>query len=119
VPYKDPEADRAYHGAYNRRRIASWERKLDHLWAKHRMRPADWMGLWKEQRGCCYLCEEPMDPRMAVVDHNHEHCGPKRSCPECWRGLAHPRCNTFIGAYRNDPALIRRIADNLETRLGA
>lgn len=75
------------------------------------------MALWTEQDGLCYLCEEPMpveNSRIIVIEHDHRCCPPLRSCWRCRRGLAHMRCNTAIGLADDDPALLRRIAANLE-----
>jgi hypothetical protein len=76
-----------------------------------------WAAMWDAQQGRCYLCERPMTPAEAFMDHWHGctgHGGPKRSCRYCRRGLAHPKCNSLIGFIGDDPAILRIIADNLE-----
>jgi Recombination endonuclease VII len=72
---------------------------------------------WESQQGCCYLCEEALDPDgMIHIDHDHNCCPPRKSCDNCRRGLACPRCNHVIGKAKDDPDLLRRIADNLAKR---
>lgn len=75
-----------------------------------------WAAMWDAQQGCCYLCERPMHPAKAVMEHWHGCTAhePKRSCRRCQRGLAHPRCNQAIGFADDDPAILRIMADNLE-----
>lgn len=86
------------------------------LWTAHRMRPGDWDAMWKAQRGCCYLCGDPLpaNRRHVHIDHDHSCCPPGKSCATCRRGLACHPCNTLIGHAQDDPARLRRIADRLE-----
>jgi hypothetical protein len=75
-----------------------------------------WAAMWDAQQGSCYLCECPMDPAGAFMEHWHG-CpghGPKKSCRYCQRGLAHHNCNIVVGQAGDDPAILRIIADNLE-----
>jgi hypothetical protein len=83
---------------------------------RHGLDPADWARFWVAQRGRCYLCGErlPDDKRLAALDHDHRCCPPHRSCPRCQRGLAHGECNSLIGLAGDDPAVLRRIARNLD-----
>jgi hypothetical protein len=79
--------------------------------------PADLAEMLAAQSGCCYLCGNELTPgpRNAVnVDHDHDHCPARKSCSICRRGLSCNRCNSAIGLLEDDPALMRRVADNLE-----
>jgi hypothetical protein len=78
----------------------------------------DFAAMWSAQAGCCYLCDIPLTPAKARIDHDHRCCPVTRSCHLCRRGLACNRCNQLIGQVADDPALLRRIADNLERVLG-
>lgn len=86
---------------------------------------ADLAAFWEAQDGRCYLCGEelPEDAfpnprgRGPAIDHDHRCCPTKRSCKVCRRGLACQRCNTTIGFFNDDPALLRRVADALEVAL--
>ena len=82
----------------------------------HGMRPEQWHAMWEEQDGKCYLGGHPLpsDVRKVVIDHDHSCCPPKRSCRFCRRGLACHKCNTAIGLFNDDPAVLRLVADRLE-----
>jgi hypothetical protein len=86
------------------------------LETKHGMSPADLTRMRAAQQGLCYLCGDPLpDGRARVaVDHDHRCCPRKKSCEYCRRGLACNRCNLLIGWAKDDPQLLRLIADNLE-----
>ncbi|HET9975372.1 MAG TPA: endonuclease domain-containing protein [Streptosporangiaceae bacterium] len=72
--------------------------------------------MWQEQGRRCYLCGDALELAAVRVEHWHGCPGhsPKRSCPDCRRGLACHQCNVIIGLAGEDPAMLRRIADNLE-----
>ncbi|HEY5314257.1 MAG TPA: endonuclease domain-containing protein, partial [Pirellulales bacterium] len=70
----------------------------------HGTYPEQWHAMFMEQRGCCYLCENPLpdDRKKVVIDHDHAHCPVGRSCGVCRRGLACSNCNTLIGLAQED-----------------
>lgn len=84
--------------------------------------PDEWARMYDEQGGLCYLCLRPLSGnRTGVhVDHDHSCCdpGPKgrdtRSCQYCRRGLVHERCNQIWGLAKEDPDLLRTMADQGE-----
>jgi hypothetical protein len=76
---------------------------------------ADWAAMWDQQEGRCYLCRRELTGRRAIIDHDHGCCPEERSCRSCRRGLACDQCNIAVGMAADDPARLRRIADNLET----
>lgn len=82
----------------------------------HGITIAEWDEIWAAQAGKCYLCGDLLSaqPRQTVVEHDHDCCGPKKSCPACRRGLACARCNKIIGFARDNTALLRLVADNLD-----
>jgi hypothetical protein len=82
----------------------------------HGMTPEQWSAMWDQQRGLCYLCEEPLSDNRSrtVIDHDHSHCGPARSCGYCRRGLACSNCNTAIGLLGDDIAKMRTVVANFE-----
>jgi hypothetical protein len=105
----------------NRKRYAANPAKwhADGLKRKHGLDDAGWARMWEEQEGLCYLCHREMDPsntRDAVVEHWHgcSAHGPKFSCSGCRRGLACNACNVIVGMARDNPELLRVVADNLE-----
>lgn len=73
-----------------------------------------WDALLVAQSGLCYLCGDPMNPADVCVDHDHSCCSGNRSCGRCVRGLADRWCNQGLGQFRDDPALMSRVADAVE-----
>lgn len=74
-------------------------------------------GLWSAQGGKCYLCGDELQLeayRAIHLDHDHSCCRLGYSCEICRRGLACKWCNTLVGYAKDDPARLRRVADNLE-----
>jgi len=81
---------------------------------RHGIRPEDWAAMYDAQDGKCYLCRRDLADLKAAIDHDHSHCGRRRSCSVCRRGMACNECNIAIGHAGDDPARLRRIADALE-----
>jgi len=44
------------------------------------------------------------------VDHDHAHCGDKKGCPECVRGILCPGCNVALGSLDSVALLESAIA---------
>jgi len=66
-------------------------------------------------QGGCLICGTMQPgPHGWVVDHDHNCCGPVKSCDRCQRGILCDACNTALGMAHDDPALLRRMADYLE-----
>ena len=115
---KNPEKVRA-----QQRRDASLRRSMQSIHG--RGWDADLTAFWEAQDGRCYLCGKELhedqfpNPRGQgpAIDHDHRCCRRGRSCRVCRRGLACRRCNTTIGLFGDNPALLRRVADALETAL--
>jgi hypothetical protein len=117
------EAQRKYYEA-NKARIAEQQRKwrvanpertqARHIRSAHgREAQEELPAMLLRQNGCCYLCEEPLPDRI-VIDHDHSCCPEGKSCRRCRRGVACDRCNRLIGVGEDSPALLRKIAGNLE-----
>lgn len=67
------------------------------------------------QGGGCAICgQTPAEtggsafrqPSRLAVDHDHQCCEGHTSCGRCIRGLLCGRCNTAIGHFGDDPALL-------------
>jgi Recombination endonuclease VII len=85
------------------------------LWAKHKLRLADYDALWESQGGKCYLCgDDLVRGRKTHIDHDHSCCPRNKSCALCRRGLSCDLCNWIIGYAGDDPGRLRMLADNLE-----
>lgn len=127
IQARNAARDPAEHARYQREWKAANPEKARLIKERQRKREARHRGmvleqLWEDQDGLCYLCEEPLPPigsRGLHLDHDHNCCPACRSCPACRRGLAHGGCNTAIGLAGEDPAKLRRMADNLERALSS
>jgi hypothetical protein len=83
------------------------------LWQNYRMTPAEFNDLWALQSGKCVICEVMMQPRgrqndSVAVDHNHQ--------TGVVRGLLCQQCNRGIGAFKDNPQILRSAAKYLEER---
>lgn len=78
-----------------------------------------WLALLAKQGGRCAICgtADP-GPKTWHVDHDHSCCPtPHRTsattCGKCVRGLLCHLCNTALGGFRDDPAVLRAAIDYL------
>lgn len=60
------------------------------------------------QKGVCAICNEVPDNHSLAVDHDHACCSGKTSCGSCVRGLLCRTCNSAIGFFRDDAAMLAR-----------
>jgi hypothetical protein len=72
------------------------------------------------QGGLCAVGGEPLGV-LFMVDHDHALAArhghaPTRGCPSCFRGLVCGAHNSALGAFGDDPIVLRRAADYLERR---
>jgi hypothetical protein len=84
--------------------------------------PERFMQIFEEQKGCCYLCSEPLDleaKRGMHIDHDHSCCRGASSCGDCVRGFACMLCNNGIGAFGDDPDRMERAAARLRAASAA
>lgn len=65
------------------------------------------------QGGACAICRDPT--RGMQIDHDHSCCDGPFSCGRCVRGLLCGGCNKALGGFNDDPALLRRAANYLES----
>lgn len=65
----------------------------------------------------CAICGslEPKGRQDFAVDHDHGCCPNASSCGECVRGVLCNPCNMALGGFKDDPDLLRRAADYVET----
>lgn len=80
------------------------------------MTPEDRDAMLAAQGGGCPGCGRTPEEvgRPFHVDHDHSCCGTRRSCPECRRGVLCPDCNLGLGKLKDDPAILRSLADYVE-----
>lgn len=69
------------------------------------------------QGGKCAICgtDEPGGVGRWHIDHDHACCPGKGSCGGCIRGLLCNGCNVGLGHLKDNPELMRRAADYIES----
>ncbi len=72
----------------------------------------------KEQGGVCWICQNPPKNNRLSVDHKHEK-GERRRGPRekrsRVRGLLCWHCNAALGKFKDDPKLMRKAAEYIDT----
>jgi hypothetical protein len=82
---------------------------------KHGLTTLDKEQIATEQGGCA-ICERPNPGRKGwVVDHDRTCCPTDKSCPKCRRGILCQWCNSALGYAHDNPTILRRMADYLES----
>lgn len=113
---EEREADRVYHA----RKSKDWRANnprirppaeaafAARLWARFRMRVAEYEALLRAQNGVCAICgnEEGVAGRRLAVDHCH--------ATGKIRGLLCALCNTGIGKLGDSSSALRRAVEYLE-----
>lgn len=78
----------------------------------------EYESMLEDQGGVCWICQNPPKNNRLSVDHRHEK-GEKRRNPRekrpRVRGLLCWHCNLALGKFNDDPYLMRRAADYIET----
>lgn len=74
---------------------------------------AGYQALRTAQDNRCAICQSSFEERQPHVDHDHKCCPGKRSCGQCVRGLLCRYCNTALGKFNDDPALLMRAIEYL------
>lgn len=141
MPFKDPEARRAYEAEYRRKNGAKVREKGRKFYArnreqqvirtqiwqdnnpekvkarkdvrgrKHGLKAGDFERMLEEQEGCCALCGDPLDPKHTHIDHCHETGDV--------RGLLCRPCNVGLGMFHDSPDEMRRAILYLERAHGS
>jgi hypothetical protein len=83
---------------------------------------AAYRSLLEEQGGVCRICRKPETAahqsgtlRRLAVDHDHGCCPGKKSCGRCVRGLLCARCNSAIGLFDEDRAVLLAAIEYLDS----
>lgn len=82
-----------------------------YLWAKYRIREAEFTERLTAQEGRCALCERELKPRATAVDHCHT--------TNRVRGILCYACNAALGMFKDDPSLLRKAARYVENLGGS
>lgn len=75
-------------------------------WARFGVDAAKYQGMLQDQKGCCAICKQPEShkdgqsgkPKDLAVDHDHK--------TGAVRALLCSSCNTALGLFNDDPALL-------------
>src|ERR1019366_1513082 len=83
---------------------------------RHGMTIEDYDRLFEAQGGRCATCgTDRPGGRSATrfhVDHDHACCsGASAACGKCVRGLLCNKCNHALGLARDDPVILRSLAE--------
>lgn len=90
---------------------------------RHGLTPDQIAFILRRQDGKCLLCGAEITLATLVIDHDHLlaqlHGHPvDTGCRKCVRGLLDSRCNTALGAFRDDPDLLERAAHYIRLARG-
>lgn len=84
---------------------------------------ATYRSLLEAQDHACRICRKAETAthqsgtlRRLAVDHDHGCCPGKKSCGKCVRGLLCARCNSAIGLFDDDPAILLAAIEYLGLR---
>jgi hypothetical protein len=69
-----------------------------------------------QENGCAICGGTSKDGRMLAVDHDHSCCSGGKSCGKCARGLLCTNCNTGLGVFGDNAALLATAIDYLARR---
>lgn len=105
----EAETPKERRAAYMREYMARHPRKrrAADFKARYGIGAAEYQAMFDQQKGLCLICEKPEtslnqlthEPRLLSVDHCHD--------TGKVRGLLCKRCNTGIGAFEEDPDLMK------------
>lgn len=76
---------------------------------------AEYHLLLASQGGACWICRRKPRTRPLVVDHDHKRTG-RAAVRGLLCGSHSASCNRLLGAVRDNPELLRRMAEYLEAR---
>ena len=97
------------------RSLGPWDPRSPTPRRRHGLSPTEVEALLRSQGFGCALCgsRDPGDVSFAL-DHDHRHCAGTFGCRLCVRSALCRTCNLTLGYAKDDPALLRRMAEYLE-----
>jgi len=88
---------------------------LSHNLSKFDLTPDDYIRMFEEQGGVCFICKKPESSRKRLcVDHDHSCCGKGKACSKCVRKLLCFQCNVALGAVKDNIAVLKNMINYLE-----
>ena len=122
MPYKDPEANRAYWREYRKKNRAHLveDQRVRRLARRYGLTAERYQELLDMQGGVCYFCKEPPGKYALSVDHDHRCCktwdnrdDKTPACGKCVRGLLCHLCNTALGRLGDTPEKLQEVLNYL------
>jgi hypothetical protein len=106
------QEQRALWGQENKDHLNEWRRKnwvaVGRRFKRRGATQELYDNLYEMQRGCCALCNEPEEKfAWLCIDHDHENGR--------IRGLLCPNCNRGLGLLQDNPSLLRKAAQYVES----
>jgi hypothetical protein len=110
---KVSEYGKEYMPKYLAREEVQHASRCRHLWSNYKMTIAEFNTLWEHQSGKCAICSIGLLPRgrssnSVAVDHNHD--------TGAVRGLLCQLCNRGVGAFKDDPTILKSAAEYLQDK---
>lgn len=116
--YRDAHPDRVKRAkaAYVERQVAMGGHYRRQVLGKYGLTEKSWEALFASQDSRCSICRTDTPTGHGWhVDHDHACCPEAgRSCGRCVRAILCSECNTGLGKFRDNPALLRAAASYLE-----
>jgi hypothetical protein len=87
-----------------------------HLKCNYGITLEDFNKILEKQNNCCLICginQSELKVKLNV-DHDHSCCPGNKSCGKCVRGLLCNHCNLTLGMARDNPKILRKLAEYLE-----
>ncbi len=66
------------------------------------------------QGGCASCGKQEPGGKGWVIDHDHDHCTPPKSCEKCHRGILCTNCNIILGHAHDDRAALEAVINYLK-----
>lgn len=90
-------------------RQKEWRKRT--LKARYKISLEEYATLYKQQKGCCAICERHRYNfyRRLAVDHNHK--------TGQVRGLLCGHCNSILGFFKDNPVVILRMVRYLKGKI--
>lgn len=111
--YRNTPEFRAMRQRYYQNHKAQWQRETERTKREKRKQQSlygitkeQWEALYTAQGGLCALCGRQPGKKGLAVDHCHRRGH--------FRSLLCGRCNMGLGAFSDNPELLRRAADYLD-----
>jgi hypothetical protein len=115
--YRDrhPEQKRQNARKYVRKDSVRRQRSALTLQGKYGLTPEQFEAKLAAQGGKCPFCPDGAEISTWDVDHDHMCCPGSQTCGKCLRDILCHKHNIGLGYWEDDPDLLRRAAEYIET----